>query len=304
VTTSFPRHADDAAGHFVAAELSELPAGEITVFAPGPAQRERRQIGERHVTVQWIESGDAFGWPGLAARVREDKRRTLGAAAFVQRARAAVRSFAPTHVVAHWALPSAWPIAPRGVPVDVISHGADVRLLRALPLRAAIVRRVMSRAASWRFVSEALLAELTTSLPAGLAADLRAFASVRAPTVACAVDDANAAALRATIDGPMYVSVGRLVATKRVDRIVRHVAQAAPDATLVVVGDGPERPALEAMAERAGLRTRFVGERPRSEALAWIRAADWLCFASECEGASCVLSEAAALGTPVLSLQG
>ena len=58
----------------------------------------------------------------------------------------------------------------------------------------------------------------------------------------------------------------------------------------------------EDLNERARLRTHFVGERPRSEALAWIRAADWLCFASECEGASCVLSEAQALGTPVLAV--
>ena len=285
----------------MAAELAEQPAGELVVFAPGSARHEQRHIGDRRVDVCWLEAGDAFGWPGLSARLRDDPRRVAGAAAFVMRARCAVRAFAPSRIVAHWALPSAWPIAPAGIPLHVISHGADIRLLARLPGRTYLVRSLLARASSWRFVSETLREELADALPATLAAALRTFASVRPPTVACAVDDASAATLRATVVGPLFVAVGRLVPKKRVDRIVRHVADVA-GATLIVVGDGPERAALQALAERAKLRARFVGERPRSEALAWIRAADWLCFASEAEGASCVLSEAAALGTRVLSL--
>lgn len=306
VSTSFPRHADDAAGHFVASELFELPAAEVVVFAPAErAHTERRTIGQRDVRIEWLEAGSAFGWPGLVARLREDKRRVLGAARFVRRARAAVRSFEPDRVVAHWALPSAWPIAPPAARLDVISHGADVRLLLALPrpLRIQLVTKLLARASNWRFVSASLREELASGLPSPLAARLRALGSVRAPTVACTVDEAKAAELRASVaGGPMFVAVGRLVPTKRVDRIVEHVAQAAPHATLVVVGDGPERGALQSLATRSKVRTHFVGERPRSEALAWIRAADGLYFASECEGASCVLSEARALGTPVLSV--
>lgn len=285
----------------MAAELAECAPGEIAVFAPGAAAHEERYYDGRAVTVRWLEAGTAFGWPGLVARLREDPRRAASAAAFVCRARAAVRAFAPTRVVAHWALPSAWPIAPAGIPLDVISHGADVRLLAKLPGRVRLVRLLLARASSWRFVSELLRDELAAALPAALAEALRTVALVRPPTVACSVDDVNAATLRATVAGPLYVAVGRLVPSKRVDRIVRHVADVA-GATLIVVGDGPERAALQALAARARVRARFVGERPRSEALAWIRAADWLCFASEAEGASCVLSEAAALGTRVLSI--
>lgn len=285
----------------MAAELAEQPAGELVVFAPGPARHEQRRIGDRDVDVHWIEDGGAFGWPGLSARLREDPRRAAGAAAFVMRARSALRACAPSRIVAHWALPSAWPIATAGIPLHVISHGADVRLLARIPGRACLVGNLLERTSSWRFVSETLREELAGTLPASIAARLRASTFVRPPTVACAVDDASAARLRATVHGPLFVAVGRLVPKKRVDRIVRHVADVA-GATLIVVGDGPERASLQALAERAKLRARFVGERPRSEALAWIRAADWLCFASEAEGASCVLSEAAALGTRVLSL--
>ena len=312
ITTSFPTHADDAAGHFVASELRQLVPARLRVFAPWPGARangaprlERRIIDGHPVEVQWLAGGDAFGWPGLAARLREDRFRALGATQFVASARRQVRAFAPERVIAHWALPSAWPIAPRGTALDIVSHGGDVRLLAALPrpLRARLVRRLLAHARSWRFVSESLREELACSLDEALAASLRAFATVQAPLLSCAVDDTKAAALRASVPaGPVFVAVGRLVPTKRVDRIVEHLAAHAPAATLVVVGDGPERTPLERLAERARLRTHFVGERPRSEALAWIRAADWLCFASECEGASCVLSEAQALGTPVLAV--
>lgn len=313
ITTSFPRHADDAAGHFVASELEQLAFADVHVFAPwsgaaGGAEREHRRIGAQQVTVHWLEAGAAFGWPGLAARVREDKTRLFGAARFVHAARAAVRSFAPDRVLAHWALPSAWPIAPAGVPLEVVSHGADVRLLRQLPaaLRTRLVATLLGRVGSWRFVSSALREELAEALPAALATRLRAFAQVRAPSLDYLVDTAQAAELRASVSksGPVFVAVGRLVPKKRVDRIVEHLARNAPSATLVVVGDGPERLTLEALAERTRVRTHFVGHTPRSEALAWIRAADWLCFASEAEGASCVLAEANALGTPVLTLRG
>lgn len=287
----------------MAAELAELPAGDVHVFAPGPAKLEHRDVDGRGITIHWLEAGDAFGWPGFAARLRENPWRLGNAARFVVGARLAVARFAPERVVAHWALPSAWPIAPRSMHLDIVSHGADVRMLTAVPGRAQLVRALLRRAASWRFVSHSLLEELASSLPAVRASELRAFASVRAPTVTCAVDEHQAAALRASVGAnPVYVAVGRLVPSKRVDRIVRHVAHAAPGATLVIVGDGPERAALESLAASRQVRAHFVGEAPRSEALAWIRAADCMLFASVAEGASCVLREAAALGTPVLAL--
>ncbi|HEY6463527.1 MAG TPA: glycosyltransferase, partial [Polyangiaceae bacterium] len=98
------------------------------------------------------------------------------------------------------------------------------------------------------------------------------------------------------------VSVGRLVPSKRVDRAIVHVARAREVDALVVVGDGPERPRLEALARSHGVDARFVGVVPREESLAWIGAADHVVFASEAEGASTVLREAEALGTRVVML--
>ncbi|MGW3247627.1 glycosyltransferase [Streptomyces sp. NPDC001070] len=56
--------------------------------------------------------------------------------------------------------------------------------------------------------------------------------------------------------------VGRLVGGKRFDELVRAVAQ-LPEARLLLVGGGPERAALEALAARSGVRDRvlLLGER-------------------------------------------
>jgi glycosyltransferase involved in cell wall biosynthesis len=61
--------------------------------------------------------------------------------------------------------------------------------------------------------------------------------------------------------GDYVLSVGRLVPLKRVDLLLRALAQPGVAAQAVVVGDGPEREGLEALAERLGLadRVRFAG---------------------------------------------
>ncbi len=93
------------------------------------------------------------------------------------------------------------------------------------------------------------------------------------------------------------MSVGRLVASKRVDRAIDRAA--SERALLVVVGEGPERRTLERQAKRALASVRFVGSVPRDEALAYLAAADTLVFASEAEGCSTVVREARALHTRV-----
>ena len=98
------------------------------------------------------------------------------------------------------------------------------------------------------------------------------------------------------------VSVGRLVASKRVERAIEHVERTSDLDALVVVGDGPERSKLERLARARGVDARFVGALERGEALAWIGAADALIQASTAEGLSTVVREAEALGTPVVVL--
>lgn len=108
-------------------------------------------------------------------------------------------------------------------------------------------------------------------------------------------------------DGTLRVlSVGRLVAFKRVDRAIAAVARARRSpVSLDVVGDGPLRGELEALAASLGVgdRVRFLGFRDDVHAL--LAEADVLVQASEGEPFGLAIIEAAASGAlPVVFADG
>lgn len=293
VTTSWPAHEGDPSGHFVQAEARELErAGHEVVVVTPP-------LGEH----------GAFGWPGVSARVRARPWLAVDALRWVARAQGDVSGIEVNRVVAHWAVPCAWPIgvASRAAELEVVSHGGDVRLLLAAPplVRRHVVRAMAARATAWRFVSDALRDRLLASLPPGERRLVEAIAQVRpahldVPDVRAAIDLRR----RHLGDARVAVSVGRLVASKRVDRAIEHVAVAGNLDALVVVGDGPERGRLERLARARGVNVRFVGRVTRHEALTWIGAARVVLHGSEKEGLSTVLREAESLGIPVRELGG
>lgn len=100
---------------------------------------------------------------------------------------------------------------------------------------------------------------------------------------------------------------GRLVARKNVDLLLEAFARAAARVRLdeppllVLLGDGPERGALEARAARADLagRVRFAGF--REDVARWLFAADLFVLPSRLEGLPNALLEAMATGLPVLA---
>jgi glycosyltransferase involved in cell wall biosynthesis len=287
VTTSWPSSEGDPSGHFVRAEARELErqGHDVIVLTPRPA--------------------GAFGWPGAAQRLRERPSRVVEAALWGAAATVRLRALRVDRVVAHWALPCAWPVgfAAAGAELDVVSHGGDVRLLVAIPAaaRSRVARAIAARAASWRFVSEGLRDTLLDGLDGVTAATLARIAVVRAATLEMPDVSAAIASKRADL-GPtrIAVSVGRLVASKRVERAIDHVARSHDVDALVVVGDGPERARLTRLARHRGVDARFVGTVPREDALAWIGAAEELVDASIAEGNSTVVREAKALGTRVV----
>jgi glycosyltransferase involved in cell wall biosynthesis len=288
VTTSWPAYDGDPSGHFVQSEARSLEraGAEIVVLAP-PA-------------------GGAFGWPGAAARMKENPLRVVSAAGWVGAMGVRARSLQVDRFVCHWAVPSVWPIAHLAqAPVEAVSHGADVRLLAALPLpvRERLVRALAERCERWRFVSTSLLFQLLREVGSATAACVERVAVVR-PTFLDLPDVTTAIGrLRAELGGRRTaVSVGRLVPSKRVDRAIAHVAASSAFDSLVVVGDGPDRSRLERIAREKTRHTRFVGAVSREEALAWIGAADALIHASTAEGLSTVVREAEALGTAVVRI--
>jgi glycosyltransferase involved in cell wall biosynthesis len=98
--------------------------------------------------------------------------------------------------------------------------------------------------------------------------------------------------------------IGRLTAIKRPLDLVRVLAALAGrgvDTALVLVGDGPERPAVQALARELGVaeRCRLVGY--RRDVSDWHAAFDALLLTSENEGTPVAALEALAAGTPVVA---
>jgi glycosyltransferase involved in cell wall biosynthesis len=99
---------------------------------------------------------------------------------------------------------------------------------------------------------------------------------------------------------PLFVNVGRLVPYKRIDTLLRVWEDVRPvtGGRLVIVGDGPQRAALEALA---GPGVEFVGyisdeERARLQHSAWLQV-----HTAAHEGWGIVITEAAGHGTPTLA---
>ncbi len=104
----------------------------------------------------------------------------------------------------------------------------------------------------------------------------------------------------------LLLSVGHLIDRKGHDLVIRALAALAPDhpqARLVVIGEGPERAALQALVSELGLqdKVRLTGALPQTELPRWYSAADVLVLASSREGWANVLLEAMACGTPVVA---
>ena len=106
-------------------------------------------------------------------------------------------------------------------------------------------------------------------------------------------------------DDPVVLFVGRLVPFKRVDLLVNAFAKVAKShrARLIIIGDGVERPALEAMAESSGIadRVEFRGFVEPSEIAGWYAIADMVALPSVGETWSVALLEALASGVHVVT---
>lgn len=117
------------------------------------------------------------------------------------------------------------------------------------------------------------------------------------------VDPARFAADPAPVPGRI-VMVGRMAEPKRHDLAIRALAvvrRACPAAHLELVGDGPLRPGLEALAEALGVTgaVAFLGD--RDDVAERLRAAACVLLASRYEGCSLAVLEAMAAGRPVVA---
>jgi glycosyltransferase involved in cell wall biosynthesis len=98
------------------------------------------------------------------------------------------------------------------------------------------------------------------------------------------------------------VTVGRLVPWKHIEGIIKAV-HGLSNTGLVVIGDGPERSVLEALAKKLEMtgRVYFAGERHKKETLSIMAASDLFVLNSSYEGFPHVVLEAMSLGLPVVA---
>ncbi|MGH6902641.1 MAG: glycosyltransferase, partial [Geminicoccaceae bacterium] len=188
-----------------------------------------------------------------------------------------------------------------GKPVVITARGTDVNLIPDYRLPRRWIRWAAARAAGIVAVSEALRARLVElGVPGSRVQVLRNGVDLElfAP--------GDRAAARQTlglgVDGSVVLSVGQLIPRKGHDLALQAVAR-LPEATLVIVGEGPEAGGLRRLARRLGSteRIRFLGAIPQERLATIYNAADLLVLASSREGLPNVLMEALACGTPVVA---
>jgi glycosyltransferase involved in cell wall biosynthesis len=105
----------------------------------------------------------------------------------------------------------------------------------------------------------------------------------------------------------VMLTASRLAAWKRIDRAVRALAIVkawVPDAMLLVVGDGEERPRLQALARRLGVErhVRFAGAVPQPDVQRYMHASDVFLAVADLSNVGNPLLEAMACGMCIVAV--
>lgn len=229
--------------------------------------------------------------------------RASGLAAAIWRVAKHLRKEQPTAIVA--AQPAANIVGAlagwmAGVPVRIISHhtplhsyeGPQRHLDRWIGCLPAVTRIVC--------VSEGV----KSSLNGYPKAYLRKVVVIRnaVPPEVAQLTGRLAALPRATAgSGLKIVAAGRLAEQKNYPTLIRALSQ-APGCQLHILGDGPDRAALESLAQSLGTaeRVHFHGHMAHNDALHFMAGCDVFVQPSLFEGHSVALLEAASLGLPLV----
>jgi len=305
LTHSFPRREGDAAGSFVLRLAVALRAEDVEVQVVAPAAPglpssdniegiavERFRYAPRRFE-QLAYTGNmardvASSWSARLALVG-----FLGSD-FVHAVRAR-RSFAPDVIHAHWWFPSGvvgtWLGSLAHVPVVTTLHGTDVRLARTVGVAKPLFNHVLKHSAAVTTVSR-WLQEETESLAPGhdpIVAPMPVATEMFSP------DGAR--------DATRLLFVGRLNAQKGIEHLLRAVAGMKTQAELDVVGEGPNREALERLAGELGIssRVRWLGQLSQPQLPAMYQRAAAVVVPSVDEGLGLVAVEALLCEAPVVA---
>jgi glycosyltransferase involved in cell wall biosynthesis len=137
--------------------------------------------------------------------------------------------------------------------------------------------------------------------PAGYRLKRRTIPNALPPAIEELVGKLRAGRVDRGRPGRLVVATGRLARQKNYPLLIRAVAL-LPDVSFAIIGNGPDEAALKALATDLGVadRVRFLGHRPRAEALAILASGDVFAQVSLFEGHSLALIEAAKIGLPLV----
>jgi glycosyltransferase involved in cell wall biosynthesis len=210
-------------------------------------------------------------------------------------------------VLGSWAYPDGFAaiVAGRllGIPSVVKLHGSDINLISKIAGSRRMMAWALPRAARIVAVSRPLGDEV---IRLGVPAD-------RVKIVMNGVDGdlfrpgdrvAARAQLDLPADRPLAIYVGNLKPEKGVVDLGRawsKVVDQIPNATLLVIGDGPLKGELEGVTASLGERVRLIPRQPLDRIPLYLAAADILVLPSHFEGTPNVVLEALASGRRVVA---
>lgn len=280
-------------------ELAAVPGVNIEVVAPLRVTTENAWLSK--LPLEEVHHGLRVYRPRYAGE-RHLRARALSAALLPLVTK--IREHYPFDLVS---AEFAWPEGPAAVaigtalnvPVSIKARGADFELRlgqlesRRHLLAAAHAARGLLAVSNdvKRMMVEAGLGpgEITVHYPA---VDLDRFRPA----------DKSEAKAALSLAGPILLTVGNLSGTKGQRLAVEALAQ-LPDATLLIIGSGPEESALRERVDQLGLKSRvkMFGSLPHEILPAFYAAADLMLHLPEVEGFGNVRLEALACGTPLVT---
>jgi teichuronic acid biosynthesis glycosyltransferase TuaC len=186
-----------------------------------------------------------------------------------------------------------------GIPVVVSARGSDISLMPEFMLPRRWITWAARHADGLITVAAALRDRLVTlGIDADRISVLRNGVDLERFHPSTSTDLRE----RLGLGSRALLSVGNLIELKG-HHLVIEALRELPETTLMIIGEGPERGALERLAHRLGVadRVRFLGLIAQADLPGYYAAADALVLASSREGWANVLLEAMACGTPVVA---